>query len=182
MERLLITGFEKFGDINENPSQHLVEWLREQKLSADYEIRFEILPVEFEKAFLKVEPILRSFEPRRVLMFGVAANREKPELECYAHNLMEQKGWPAREILHEGPDALPTTYDWKGTFERLSQNFQIGLSQSAGSYVCNDLYFRVLLATRYSLARALFVHVPNWPREHPRFSELCRLALDMIKA
>lgn len=179
MEKVLVTGFEKFADLVENPSQTLIDYLGQQSFP-QLEVRTEVLPVQFGTAFEKLEPELRSFEPQRLLMFGVAVQRTQPELECYAHNISEGPGRPRQEILPEGPDALPTTYDWNGVFDRLSKKHLLGLSYSAGSFVCNDLYFRVLLATRYTMTRSIFVHVPNWPKGDARFESLQKLAVDLV--
>lgn len=173
---MLITGFEPFNGESINPSAELA--VRVSQLRGYDSL---VLPVEYGKAFEVFKEHYRKTPTRFVLMLGQAAGRPKISLERVALNFQDssladsagvlatekqidsrcEKGalfsrLPLREIVHE----LCVQSETGALFE---------ISSSAGTYVCNDLYFRVLQYIREEShgegQEALFVHVPCLPEQ-----------------
>ena len=174
MPRILVTGFKPFLGQSVNPSE---------KLSQDLQNNFKnvhslVLPVEFGQAFLILEEHLRNHIYDYVIMLGQAAGRSTICLEKIALNWIEtshndEAGFrPNRsEIIAQAPLALMTRFPINEIYEKLkSENLPVTVSFSAGTFVCNELYFRVL--NQYSGLRSLFVHVPQWPEQNPEIKEL----------
>lgn len=79
--KLLVTGFGPFGDIAENPSQHLAESCGEE---------FRILPVSYAAVDQFVEE-LRANAPERLLLLGAHGRAEPLHIELVAHNRIGDK-------------------------------------------------------------------------------------------
>ena len=60
--------------------------------------------------------------------------------------------------------ALMTKFPVDEIYQKLkSQNLPVEISFSAGAYVCNDLYFKVL--SEFSELKSVFIHVPLLPEQ-----------------
>ncbi|WP_353259845.1 peptidase C15 [Prochlorothrix hollandica] len=102
------------------------------------------LPVAVAPALAQVQAAILAHRPRWVVCCGMAESRSRLELE--------RQGVRGDRVLHTSLD-LP----------RLSQGLaHTAISDDAGRFVCNDLYFSVLdWLQRDGLAtQGLFVHVP----------------------
>lgn len=182
--RILITGFVPFLKHGVNASERVVRALAERP-PPGVELETLVLPVVFGEAFARVrERLERAPELDAIVLIGMAAKARRVRLERIALNLADAESFtrkrrpvprpdnagnvPAGEpIDREGPLALPATVDVKRAGrDLLAQGLPVELSLSAGSYVCNDLYYRTLahLAGR---TRCVFVHVPELPRRRP---------------
>ncbi|HXH75063.1 MAG TPA: hypothetical protein VNJ08_08870, partial [Bacteriovoracaceae bacterium] len=89
--KILITGFEAFDGMAENPTDLLVKEIRNGciRISPDVDLRVVTLPVVFGDSFLLLEQQINSFNPDYVLAFGVASGREFIEFERIAINCMD---------------------------------------------------------------------------------------------
>ena len=66
---------------------------------------------------------------------------------------------PATGKILEGPLALMTSFPIQEIFQKLAkEGFPVEISYSAGTFVCNDLYFRTL--HEFKNLKAVFIHVP----------------------
>lgn len=160
--KILLTGFESFAGISTNPTQVLVE-----KFSSHINLETMILPVSFAKAWDELHQVIQVSKPAWVISCGVAAKRESIDLERVALNFMDASivdndGRLMREvrISHEGPDCylseLPLS-DWKN---ELSSHYPVNVSLSAGSYVCNYLYYQLRHHQAQYQYQSLFIHFP----------------------
>ncbi len=84
------------------------------------------------------------------------------------------------------PDAYFSTLPLKAMLRRLHDaGIPAALSQSAGTFVCNQVFFGLAhrLATQYPHARGGFVHVPYLPQQAAGFVDAPSMALEtMIEA
>lgn len=172
----LITGFLPFLGETLNPSQILAERLA-QELSCDH----LLLPVVYSQAWLRLLSRLESKPlPKFLLMLGQAGGRRRIGLERCALNLehadvADEAGDLAQErkILSGAAEILKSTLplvEWKDQLK--SQGHAVEVSHSAGTFVCNSLYFQSLhwqegLARTAALRSVpvLFVHVPHLPEQ-----------------
>jgi pyroglutamyl-peptidase len=170
MKRILVTGFEPFGDQVINPSERLAHKLSRAINGTDK----VILPVNFESAHQEFEKFYQANGPfDAIVMLGQAAGRKHICLERVALNWMENRKAdksnpeiPAQKILENQVNALMTTLPVESLRDRLNSEFsepRLQVSLSAGNYVCNNLYFKVLASVKDT--PALFVHVPLLPEQ-----------------
>ena len=66
----------------------------------------------------------------------------------------------------------------------LEQGIPARISNSAGTYVCNDLMYHLLhlLHTRFPQVRGGFIHVPYLPEQAARLKDQPSMALETIVA
>lgn len=198
--KVLITGFEPFLEEKVNPTQAIAQFVNscefhkvDPKLSA-LDVRGLVLPVEFDQAFQRLEKERLSFQPDVIVSFGLAGGRQTFDIEMLAVN--ERGGDQTARGDNQGktfngpidpsaPRVLPTTLPVE-----IIQNFlsAAGIpnrkSFSAGTYVCNDLFFQTQERLRFTRVRSGFIHVPrmtdgSWPLfESAVIATLKALAMD----
>lgn len=174
MKPFLVTGFEPFLGEAINPSKILAQSLAKEMAWSEL-----ILPVSYRRAFevLKTHLALRP-DLKFLLMLGQAGGRRKIGLEKLALNLehaeaADEDGDQAQErkIAAEAPpllvNELPLNF-WKA--ELLKKSLPVELSHSAGTFVCNSVYFKALNWSAPVVAgpgniNCLFVHVPHLPQQ-----------------
>lgn len=168
MRRILITGFEPFAAESMNPSRELA-----LSFQNDFEVR--ILPVSYERAIHVLNPDLAAGRFDLVLMLGQAGGRRFVELERVALNL-EDNASPDedgdlrldRAISSSGPEAFLSRLPLRQFATNLqARQLPVQVSLSAGAFVCNSLYYKVLSRIQQSSLRieALFVHLPFTPEQ-----------------
>lgn len=157
MKKILITGFEPFDIHDENPSERLARDLG-KKLNLD----FLVLPVSFARSVSIVEKQLKAINYDFILMLGLAAERSEICLERVALNWID-----ARIADVDGVSPQEESIDPGGEVAFISQlplkkwidSSEMIISNSAGTYVCNYLYYQM---RQSSLGQnSLFVHVPS---------------------
>lgn len=197
--RILLTGFVPFGSHGVNASEHVVRALASHP-PAGVELETLVLPVVFGEAFERVrERLDRDPALHAVVLTGMAARTKRVRLERVALNLADAESFTdARRpvprpdnkgnapvdalIAPGGPVARTATADVKRLGrDLLAQGLPVELSLCAGSYVCNDLFYRTLdhLHGRAEQPRCLFVHLPKLPRRVP--VKLCGLELPLTR-
>lgn len=157
---ILVTGFKPFQNEPINPSEKLLETLRGLP-----HVETLLLPVEYDGAFnnLKIH-LLQKFD--FILMLGQGGGfSNKIRLERVALNLedgdrADEAGVQRKGHLIEvsGPPAIMSDLPLNLWTQSLDSNFEV--SNHAGTYVCNSLYYKV---RRHFLGPSLFVHVPYLP-------------------
>ena len=173
-----LTGFGVFGPHEENPTQILIENLEPHKyLSKDGRnlVSTQVLPVQYGDAFKAVTPEIGQ-ETQVVIHLGLSAKAKRWELELYAHNLCHSdpepqypKGVYNQACIVGGDELLKTGVDVFALVEHLNQGLdgpekRAQISTSAGTYVCNDVYYRSL-SEWGKIKQVLFVHIPSFSQE-----------------
>jgi pyroglutamyl-peptidase len=160
--KILISGFKPFLGQPTNPSQKLALDLQDQFA----EVVSIILPVEYKQSFLILEREIHNVEPDFVIMIGQAADRKNVCFEKIGLNWIQSKHpdesglTPSPQMIEKSePLALMSMFPIDQHCENLkSKNLPVEISFSAGAYVCNDLYFRIL--NEFKSVKSVFVHVP----------------------
>jgi pyroglutamyl-peptidase len=163
---ILISGFKPFGGEKINPSLDLVE-----EVSTLPNVAACILPVEYDRAFSVLEEAIKKYNPSKVIMFGQAGGRAKICLEKIALNWnqtysADESGFipPTDHIIHGRPLAEMTKFSVDDLYKKLKhEGYPVEISFSAGAFVCNNVYYKVL--TQYTELPSLFVHVPYLPSQ-----------------
>jgi pyroglutamyl-peptidase len=165
--RVLITGFGPFPGVPVNPSAWLVERLVEQVTpDIDAEVHGRILPTEWQATRL-MPRLYESLQPHAMIHFGVNQRAKALRIECFAHDRTSPRadavgalpGSPV--IAPAGPPRRDTKLPAATLAGKLRrQGIQAVASRSAGSYLCNFLYYHSLAWARERDCLALFVHIP----------------------
>lgn len=198
--RILISGFEAFGGRKVNPTALLVEALQNKEIQIPEGLRVDqvLLPVTFEKSFYVLQNKINEFNPDVVIALGLSAKSDAIKLETLAVNLIDAEiadnlGLQPREemINHLGEPSYPSTLPLQGIEGVLKEaGIPVKLSNSAGTYVCNYVFYRMMESNQDSLRLCGFIHVPMLPEQAQEgepslsFSDLLRamsLILNYIK-
>lgn len=167
MCKILITGFEPFGDYAENSS-----WEAVKKVASfgvfNADIATECLPVSFVRAPMTLREAIDRHTPDVVIMLGQSATANCIKLERVALNMMDSAmgdndgAKPDEEPIDEdGVTALFTSIPIKILRSAIeAKGINVKISNSAGLYVCNRTYYEGLRICRERGARAIFVHLP----------------------
>ena len=166
MKKLLLTGFEPFLQFKINPTDEIVKVLNGKKIR-DYEIIGLTLPVDYEKSELQILHSIEQVKPDVVVSLGLAAGRFKITPERIAINVKDgaadNNGVTMQDQLidEHGDDAHFTTLPVRKMVNHLKENgYPAEISNSAGTYLCNNVMYAVLHKYKNTPLRAGFIHIP----------------------
>lgn len=170
MTRVLLTGFEPFADAPVNPSWDAVELVGET-WRGDAEVVVARLPVEFGRAASELLALVAAHEPDVVIAVGVAEGRSGVTPERLAVNLDDAPipdnagNQPVDEPVVPGADAaLWSTLPVKEIVAAIrAGGLPSSASLTAGSFVCNHVFFALQHALRGRDTASGFIHVPASP-------------------
>jgi len=185
--RVLVTGFEPFGGASLNPSQLLVEELAKQELPG-IDLITAILPVEFDRATEILLAKIQEFSPSVVISFGQAEGRSSITPEKIAINLDDARiadnSGDARkqnEIVTGGADGYFSTLPVEKIVSALNEaGVPANLSLSAGSFVCNHIFYRMQHALLGQGIKSGFIHLPLVPEQSAEFPNQPTLLLEQM--
>ncbi len=169
----LLLGFAPFGGEMVNPSWQAVRALDGAMIESHQVVAVE-LPCEFDRALHVLWHALRKTEPRVAIAVGLAGGREGISLERVAINLIDARipdnagAQPVDvPVLRGGAAAFFATLPVKASLLALQEaGIPAHLSQTAGTYVCNQVFYALLHALRRQRnTRAGFIHVPWSPEQ-----------------
>lgn len=173
---VLLTGFDPFGGANRNPSSEAVQALHGSTL-AGHRVQALELPTVFGGAWQVLHAALRQHRPVLVVCVGQAGGRSGLHIERVAINLDDASipdnvGQQPRErpIEPGAPTAYFSSLPLPALVAELrAQGLPAEVSNSAGTFVCNHVFYRLMqaLATDPVLrgTRGGFVHVPWLPEQ-----------------
>lgn len=187
-ERVLLAGFEPFGGAASNPSQDVVRALDGTRVSTGTLLHGVVLPVRFGDASRMLAAAVARVQPSLVLALGLARSRSEVAIERVAINLCDAS-IPDNAGLHlcdtpvieGGPAALFATLPVRAMLNALLAAGLPGvLSLSAGSYVCNEVFYRLLHAQDRARLPAGFMHLP--PVERMALDDQLRAVRTVVEA
>jgi len=173
--RLLLTGFGPFPGAAENPSAWLVEALAARHCShrLGCHLHAEVLPTEWAEVATHGPILAHQHQPRLILHLGLNQRAKGLRIERSARNLIDLRE-DARgvvpktsTILDRGLSKLDTGVPTSRLAKHLrTQGLPAIASRSAGTYLCNYLYYLSLDWARRQEAPCdiCFVHLP--PGQH----------------
>jgi pyroglutamyl-peptidase len=165
--KILVTGFEPFDDLDDNPTGSVLKLL--PKTFKSHTIKTMLLPVVYDEAFITLQPVIDVFEPHVILSLGYAHKRTSLSIERVAINVWDSRisdnknnHYQDRLIKENGPVAYFSTLKVRALVDGLNEDINTSISNSAGTYVCNDLMYQMLYyIDQNNLAiDAGFIHVP----------------------
>lgn len=177
-QKVILTGFGPFGEVKENPTQKLIELLKNEMQNELYQ--FFILPVSYEYGSEWSSKNIDS-NTSLVVHFGVAANSKLIRIERTAKNQTGSSN-DIDGISGQGKisgleiETIQTGIDVSGLVDSMcASGLECELSDDAGDYLCNYIFFKSL---QVKSDQVLFVHVP--PEEELPLSKLKEFTLKLL--
>ena len=172
-KRILISGFEPFDGLDINPSSQLLDYLK--LYTFDFELFTILLPVSFSRAFPILQTQIENINPDVVIMTGLAKNRHHITPEKVAINFNNARNTDndgerpvLQKIDENGNDGLFSTLPIDNMIEFAKRHsLPVSFSFTAGTYVCNDLFYKVLAFAQGTKLQAGFIHLPATEEINP---------------
>ena len=172
MKKILITGFEPFGNDKVNPALEAVRLIAGRKLNGG-EISICQVPVVRYKSIETVKKAIEELQPYAVITVGQASGRAAITPERIAINvddfrIPDNDGIQviAEPVVKGGPDAYFTTLPIKAMVSEIQQKgIPAQVSNTAGTFVCNHLFYGIQHYLKGSNIRHGFIHIPLLPEQ-----------------
>jgi pyroglutamyl-peptidase len=182
MRKVLLTGFEPFGNATSNPSGEIVK-----QISGD-NIITAILPVAYRQSAERLLSLIEQHNPDVVICLGQAEGRTAITPERIAINLddarlADNEGVLRNDvkILQDGPDAYFSTLPVNDIVAAIkAQGIPAADSLSAGAFLCNHVFYVAQNKFAGSDVRSGFVHVPLMDSQAAEFPGLPTMPLDQM--
>lgn len=183
--KALLTGFAPFAGHDLNPSWESLAALPGSLPGVEFELL--LLPVSFARAFVELENAIGKFAPDLVICVGLAENREQISLERVAINVADARipdndGDQPQDMVidYSAANAYFSNLPLKKILKTLeNESIPAKISDSAGTFVCNQVMFNLLhlIAVEFPMLMGGFVHVPCTPEMLDSNSHLSGLPL-----
>jgi len=168
---VLLSGFEPFGGDARNSSWDAARGLNDEIISG-HRVISVCLPVTFAGALPRLFTAIAAHRPALVIAVGQANSRCRISIERVALNLLDARipdndgQQPVdRPIEFDAPAALFATLPIKRAFAALrSAGFPAEISNSAGTFVCNQVFYGLLRHLPPGLPGG-FIHIPYGPEQ-----------------
>ncbi|CAI8724797.1 MULTISPECIES: pyroglutamyl-peptidase I [Pseudomonas] len=167
MRTVLLTGFEPFDQDLVNPSWEAVRQLDGVQLDDDVRIVARRLPCAFATAGECLLQLISELRPAMVIATGLAPGRSEISIERVAinvndaripDNLGEQPIDTA--VVVGGPAAYFSTLPIKAMARAVREaGIAVSVSQTAGTFVCNQVFYRLQHELAGTGVRSGFIHV-----------------------
>ncbi|RQO58241.1 pyroglutamyl-peptidase I [Pseudomonas sp. KBW05] len=173
MPTILLTGFEPFDQDLVNPSWEAVRQLDGMQLDDDVQIVARRLPCAFATAGEYLTQLIAELSPVMVIATGLGPGRSDISIERVAINVNDARipdnlgAQPIdTAVVVGGPAAYFTTLPIKAMVKAVRQaGVAASVSQTAGTFVCNQVFYRLQHLLAGTAVRSGFIHVPALPEQ-----------------
>lgn len=190
MAKFLITGFESFAGSTLNPSELVVLALTNTETDSS-ELISSVLPVEYKAASDQLLDLIQMHEPDVVIALGQAEGRSDISIERMAINLADAK-IPDNAGIKLTNQIIETS-GAAGYFSTLpveelvlavnDSGIKCSQSLSAGSFVCNYIFYQMQHALKNTKVISGFIHLPLVPEQQLEFPDKPTMPLvEMVEA
>ena len=184
MRKILVTGFEPFGSSSMNPSGEIVKSLKGEDLVT------AILPVVFGVASAQLRQLIDLHKPTAVLCLGQAEGRSELTPERIAINFDDARiadnsgNMPKlQSIVDGGPDGYFSTLPIESMVAGMkASGIPASISLSAGTFVCNHVFYSLQDYLKTSETPSGFMHVPLMDQQRNEFVCLPTMPLRQMVA
>ena len=186
--KILVTGFDPFGEDSINPALEAVQALPEQIADADI-IKLEI-PTAAYDSLDKIEKAIDQYDPEMILSVGLAGGTSELRIERIGININDFRikdnagnQYIDEPIFEDGENAYFSNLPIKTMVSAIRNgNIPAVISNSAGTYVCNHVLYgvRYLIEHKYPGKKSGFIHVPYLPCQTVNKPNTPSMSLDVI--
>lgn len=184
---VLLTGFEPFNKETVNPAWEAVRSL-EGWSGEGFAVRVRQLPCVFGAAIRVIEAAMAELEPALVIAVGQAGGRVDMSVERVAINVDDapipdnaQRQLVDQAIVDGAPAAYFSTLPIKAIVAALrAAGVPASVSQTAGTFVCNHVFYGVMHATAGTDVKAGFIHIPYLPEQAAAHPGAASMALEVV--
>lgn len=171
MKKLLITGFDSFNGADLNPSWEAVKLLPE--IIGEFELCKLQLPTLYGKAPAILLQKAAEIHPDVIISVGQAGGRDAVTPERIAVNIRDARiadnagiFCSGQRIDPKGPAAYFSTLSVEVMAEAIrAARIPGAVSNTAGTFVCNDVLYSALRRYEGTAVRCGFIHVPYLPSQ-----------------
>jgi len=185
-KKVLLTGFEPFGGASFNPSGAVVQAIAKRGING-VEIVTAILPVEFKRSAEMLVELISSHRPDVVISLGQAEGRDFIGPEQVAINLADGRIADNAGVKIVNQSINPSAAD--GYFSTLpiraivdaisSLGIAAKISYSAGTFICNEIFFATQSFLQESEVISGFIHLPLAPNQSAEFPGLPTMPIEV---
>lgn len=167
MTTILLTGFGPYGDEIQNPSGEIAARLDGEQID-DLSVRGVVLPVTTDEVGPALDRALQTIGPDVVVVTGVTPGRAALAVERVALNVRDfpipdtDGAQPVDEpVIFGGPAAYLSSLPVKAILAAWrAEGFPGFVSNTAGTYVCNQTFYLARHLTEGTAVRAGLIHLP----------------------
>jgi pyroglutamyl-peptidase len=172
MKTILLTGFEPFNGAAINPAWEAVRLLAGWE-GDGFRVEVRQLPCVFGVAAQTLCAAVDEVRPDIAIAVGQAGGRPEISVERVAINvddasIRDNAGLQPVDapIAADGPAAYFTTLPIKAMVAAMrAQGLNAGVSQTAGTFVCNHVFYALMHHVQKQPVKAGFIHVPFLPEQ-----------------
>ncbi len=185
--KILITGFEPFLENDENPTSEIIKLLP-NSIYGNTIIKIE-LPVVFDQCFDELLPLIINHSLDIIINLGLSGERKSIRIERTTINIDDSKfpdniGNIHRDkiIKTNGENAYFSSLPIRSIIKNIEvKKTPVIISNSAGTYVCNNLMYHVLhyIKENNLNIKAGFIHVQFMTKQFNKKSDFT-LDLDIM--
>jgi pyroglutamyl-peptidase len=170
--KILITGFDPFGGEALNPSWEVAKQLNGKEVKGA-QLVVAKLPCVFSQSLGAIAAAIQLHQPDAVIALGQADGRSDFSIERVAINVCDARipdndgAQPVDEpVIAQGPAAFFSTLPVKKIASHLkAQGIPVAISQTAGTFVCNQVFYGLQHLLCNTKVLSGFVHVPLLPSQ-----------------
>lgn len=172
MKTVLLTGFEPFNEATINPAWEAVRALEGWR-GEEFRVEVRRLPCVFGEAIAAITRAVDELRPDIVIAVGQAGGRPDISVERVAINvddasILDNAGLQPVDtaIVADGPAAYFSTLPIKAIVRACrDRGLVAGVSQTAGTFVCNHVFYGLMHHVAERGVKAGFIHVPFLPEQ-----------------
>jgi pyroglutamyl-peptidase len=173
MQTVLLMGFEPFDQDLVNPSWEAVRRLDGVQLAVDVRVVARQLPCAFATVGDCLTQLIDALQPAMVIATGLGPGRSVISFERVAINVNDARipdnlGEQPIDtpVVADGPAAYFTTLPIKAMVKAVREaGIGASVSQTAGTFVCNQVFYLLQHALAATAVRSGFIHVPYLPEQ-----------------
>ena len=173
MQTVLVMGFEPFDQDAVNPSWEAVRQLDGVLLAEDVQIVARRLPCAFATVGKCLTLLISELRPAMVIATGLGPGRSDISIERVAINVNDARipdnlgAQPIdTAVVEGGPAAYFSTLPIKAMVKAMRESgIAASVSQTAGTFVCNQVFYLLQHALVGTAVRSGFIHVPWLPEQ-----------------
>lgn len=186
---VLLTGFEPFNNANVNPAWEAVRAL-DGWSEGSFTVHGRQLPCVFGEANDVLRAAIADLRPDIVIAVGQAGGRADLSVERVAINVDDapimdnsRQQLVDTPVVQGGPAAYFSTLPIKAIVRAMREaGLPASVSQTAGTFVCNHVFYGLMHHADGKGIRAGFIHIPYLPRQAAAFPGAPSMALeDMVE-